>query len=132
MTCGAIGVYVVFGMATDAKRHLDGKIRFGKGERHGGHVPVTREAGDFSDRHMSPVGKIGVIGNPVNLYPWNGLIFLDIVHQLFLLFALRHRFIVTAFANTDIRDRGFFVGKNQDVAVEAVQAGIFEVLFVII
>jgi hypothetical protein len=119
-------------MATDAKRHLDGKIRFGKRERHFGHVPVTREAGDFSDRHMSPVGKIGVIGHPVDLYPWDGLIFLDIVHQLFLLFALRHRFFVTAFANPDVRDRGFFMGKYPGVAVEAVQTGIFEMLFVII
>jgi hypothetical protein len=119
-------------MATDAKRHLDGKIRFGKRERHFGHVPVTREAGDFSDRHMSPVGKIGVIGHPVNLYPRDGLVFPDIVHQLFLLFALRHRFFVTAFANPDVRDRGFFMGKYPGVAVEAVQTGIFEMLFVII
>jgi hypothetical protein len=119
-------------MATDAKRHLDGKIRLGKRERHFGHVPVTREAGDFSDRHMSSVGKIGVIGYPVNLYPWDGLIFLDIVHQLFLLFALRHRFFVTAFANLDVWDRSFFMGKYPGVAVEAVQTGILDVLFVII
>jgi hypothetical protein len=132
MTSCAIGVHVVFGMAIDAKRHLDGKMRFGKRERHIGHVPVTREAGDFSDRHMPPVGKIGVIGHPVNLYPWDGLIFLDIVHQLFLLFALRHRFFVTPFANPDVRDRGFFMGKYPGVAVEAVQTGIFEMFFVII
>jgi hypothetical protein len=119
-------------MATDAKRHLDGKIRFGKRERHCGYVPVTREAGDFSDRYMSPVGKIGVIGHPVNLYPRDGLIFLDIVHQLFLLFALRHRFFVTSLANPDVRDRGFFMRKHPGVAVEAVQTGIFEMLFVII
>jgi hypothetical protein len=119
-------------MAIDAKRHLDGKIRFGKRERHFGHVPVTRKACDFSDCYMPPVGKIGVIGHPVNLYPWDGLIFLDIVHQLFLLFALRHRFFVTAFANPDVRDRGFFMGKYPGVAVEAVQTGIFEMFFVII
>jgi hypothetical protein len=119
-------------MATDAKRHLDGKIRFGKRERHSGHVPVTRKACDFSDCHMPPVGKIGVIGHTVNLYPWDRLIFLDIVHQLFLLFALRHRLFVTAFANSDVRDRGFFMGEYPGVAVEAVQAGIFEMLFVII
>jgi hypothetical protein len=119
-------------MATDAKRHLDGKIRFGKRERHCGNVPVTREAGDFSDRHMSPVGKIGVIGHPVNLYPRDGLVFPDIVHQLFLLFALRHRLFVTAFANSDVRDRGFFMGKYPGMAVEAVQPGILEMLFVII
>ena len=132
MTCCAIGVHVVFGMATDAKSHLDGKIRFGKRERHFGHVPVTREAGDFSDRHMPPVGKIGVIGHPVNLYPWDRLIFFDIVHQLFLLFALRHRLFVTTLANHDVRDRGFFMGEYPRMAVEAGQAGIFEMLFVII
>jgi hypothetical protein len=132
MTCRAIGVHVVFGMAIDAERHLDGKIRFGKRERHCGHVPVTHEAGDFSDRDMSPVGKIGVIGYPVNLYPWDGLIFLDVVHQLFLLFALRHRFIVTAFANLDVRDRGFFMGKYPGVAVEAGQTGIVNMLLMII
>jgi hypothetical protein len=119
-------------MAIDAKRHRDGKIRFGKRERHFRHVPVTREAGDFSDRHMSPVGKIGVIGHPVNLYPWDRLIFPDRVHQLFLLFALRHRLFVTTLANPDVRDRGFFMGKYPGVAVEAVQTGIFEMLFVII
>jgi len=119
-------------MAINAKRHLDGKIWFGKRERLFGHVPVTREAGDFSDRHMSPVGKIGVIGHPVNLYPWDGLIFLDILHQLFLLFALRHRLFVTTLANHDVRDRGFFMGKYPGVAVEAVQTGIFEMFFVII
>jgi hypothetical protein len=119
-------------MAIDAKSHLDGKIRFGKRERHFGHVPVTRKACDFSDCYMPPVGKIGVIGHPVNLYPWDGLIFLDIVHQLFLLFALRHRFFVTPFANPDVRDRGFFMGKYPGVAVEAVQTGIFEMFFVII
>jgi hypothetical protein len=97
-------------MAIDAKCHLDGKIRFGKRESHFGHVPVTRKACDFSDRHMPPVGKIGVIGHPVDLYPWDGLIFLDKIHQFFLLFALRHRFFVTAFANPDVRDRGFFMG----------------------
>jgi hypothetical protein len=80
---------------------------------------------------MSPVGEIGVIGHPVDLYPWDGLIFLDVVHQLFLLFALRHRGFVTAFANPDVRDRGFFMGKHPGVAVEAVQAGIFEMLFVV-
>jgi hypothetical protein len=131
MTCRAIGVYAVLGMAIDAERHLDGKIRFGKRERHSGHVPVAREAGDFSDRHMSAVGKIGVIGHPVNLYPWDGLIFLDMVHQLFLLFALRHRLFVAAFANPDVRDRGFFMGKYPDVAGDAVQSRIFEMLFVI-
>jgi hypothetical protein len=131
MTCRAIGVHLVFGMAIDAKRHIDGKIRLGKRERHICHVPVTREAGDFSDRHMSPVGKIGVIGHPVNLYPWDGLIFLDMVHQLFLLFALRHRLFVTTFANHDVRDRGFFMGKDPGMAVEAVHTGIFEMLIVI-
>jgi hypothetical protein len=132
MTRCAIGVYVVFSMATDAKRHLDGEIRFGKGERHCGHVPVTREAGDFSDRYMSPVGKIGVIRHPMNLYPWNRLIFPDIVHQLFLLFALRHRLFVTSFANPDVRYRGFFMREYPGVAVEAVQTGIIDMFFVII
>jgi len=132
MTCRAIRVHVVFRMATDAKRHIDGKIRFGKRERHCGHVPVTRETGDFSDRHMPPVGKIGVIGHPMNLYPWDRLIFPDIVHQFFLLFALRHRLFVTSFANPDVRDRGFFMGKHPGVAVEAVQTGIIDMFFVII
>lgn len=132
MTCRAIRVHVVFRMATDAKRHLDGKIRFGKRERHCGHVPVARETGDFSDRHMSPVGKIGVIGHPMNLYPWDRLIFPDIVHQFFLLFALRHRLFVTSFANPDVRDRGFFMGQHPGVAVEAVQTGIIDMFFVII
>jgi hypothetical protein len=132
MACCAIGVHAVFGVAIDAKRHLDGEIRFGKRERHFGHVPVTREAGDFSDRHMSPVGKIGVIGHPVNLYPWDGLIFLDIADQFFLLFALRHRLFVTPFANPDVRDRGFFMGEYKRMAVEAVQAGILDMFFVII
>ena len=132
MTCRAIGVHEVFGMATDAKCHFDGKIRFGKRERHLGYVPVAREAGDFSDRNMPPVGKIGMIGHPMNLDPWDGLIFPDIVHQFFLLFALRHRVFVTAFANRDVRDGGLFMGEYPGVAVEAVQAGIFEMLFVII
>ena len=132
MTCCAIGVHTVFGVAIDAERHLDGKIRFGKRERHFGNVPVTSEAGDFSDRNMSSVGKIGMIGYPMNLYPWDRLIFLDIVHQFFLLFALRHRLFMTAFANPDVRDRGLFVGQYPGVAVEAVQTGIFEMLLVII
>ena len=132
MTCCAIGGHLVFVMTIDAERHLDGKIRFGKRERHFGHVPVTREAGDFSDGYMPPVGKIGVIGHPVNLYPWDGLIFLDIADQFFLLFALRHRLFVTAFANPDVRDRGFFMGEYKRMAVEAVQAGILDMFFVII
>jgi hypothetical protein len=118
-------------MAIDAERHIDAKIRFGKRERHSRHVPVTREAGDFSDRHMSPVGKIGVIGHPVDLYPWDGSIFLDMVHHLLLLLALRHRVFVTAFAYSDVRDRGFFMGKYPGVAIKAVQPGILEMLFVI-
>jgi hypothetical protein len=132
MTCRAIGVHVVFGMAIDAKRHLHGKVRLGKRERHPGHVPVTREAGDFTDGYMPPVGKIGVIGHPVNLYPWDGLIFPDVVHQLFLLFALRHRLFVTTFADHDVRDRGFFMGEGPGVTVEAVQAGVFEMFFMVI
>jgi len=119
-------------MAIDAKRHLDGKKRFGKRERHFGHVPVARKAWDFSDGYMPPVGKIGVIRHPVNLYPWDGLIFPDIVHQLFLLFALGHRLFVTAFADPDVRNRGFFMGKRPGVAVETVQAGIFDMFFMII
>jgi hypothetical protein len=81
---------------------------------------------------MSPVGKIGVIGHPVNLNPRDRLIFIDVVHQLFLFFALRHRLFVTTFANHDVRDRGFFMGEYPRMAVEAVQAGIFEMFFVII
>jgi hypothetical protein len=131
MTGCAIGVHLVPGMAIDAERHVDAKIRFGKRERHSRHVSVTREAGDFSDRHMSPVGKIGVTGHPVDLYPWDGLILLDMVHHLLLFLALRHRLFVTAFAYSDVRDRGSFMGKNPGVAVEAVQPGIFEMLFVI-
>jgi hypothetical protein len=127
----AIGVHMFFGMAIDAKRHLDGMIRFGERERHFGYVPMTRKAGDFTDRYMSPVGKIGVIDHPVNLYPWDRLIFPDIVHKLFLLFALRHRLFMAAFANPDVRDRGLFMSKNPDMAVEAVQAGLIEMFFVI-
>jgi len=132
VTRGAIGVHVVFGMATDAKRHRDGCIWLGKRERHFGYVPVTCKACDFSDGYMPAVGKIGVIGHPVNLYPWDGLIFLDKIHQFFLLFALRHRLFVAVFANFDVRDRGFFMGQHPGVAVEAIQAGIFEMFFVII
>jgi hypothetical protein len=132
MACCAISVHVVFGMATDAKRHLDGKVRCGKRERHSGHVTMTREAGDFSDRYMSPVGKIGVIGHTVNLYPWDRLISFDVVHQLFLLFALRHRLFVTTLANQDVRDRGFFMGEHTGMAIEAGQTGIHDMLFVII
>src|SRR5512143_1706702 len=132
VTSRAIGVHAVLGVAIDAKRHLDGTIRFGKRGRHFGHVPVAREAGDFSDRHMPPVGKIRVIGHPVNLYPWDGLVFPDIIHHLFLFFALRHRLFMTAFADSDVRDRGLFVGTRTGVAVEAVQAGVFNVFFVVI
>jgi hypothetical protein len=119
-------------VAIDAKRHLDGTIRFGKRGRHFGHVPVAREAGDFSDRHMPPVGKICVIGHPVNLYPWDGLVFLYIIHQFFLFFALRHRLFMAAFADPDVRDRGLFMGLRSGVAVEAVQAGVFNVFLVVI
>jgi hypothetical protein len=132
MTCCAIGVHVVFGVAIDAKRHLDGKVRFGKRERHFGHVPVTCEAGDFSDRYVPPVGKIGVIGHPMDLDPWDGLISLDVADQFFLLLALRHRLIVTTLADLDIRDGGFLMGEYPRMAVEAVQAGILDMLFVII
>jgi len=132
MACRAIGVHVVFGMATDAKRHLDGAERFGKRERHFGYVPVARKACDLSDGRMPPVRKIGVFGHPVDLFPWDGLPFLDVFHQFFLLFALRHRLFVASLADFDVRDRGLFMGEHPLVAIEAVQACILEVLFMII
>jgi hypothetical protein len=119
-------------MAIYAKLHVDRNMRPGKRESHFGDVPMTRLASDFSDRHVSTVGKVGMIGHPVNLNPRDGLIFPDIVHQLLLLVALRHGLFMAVLANPDVRNRRLFMGKNPGVAVEAIQAGILEMFLVIV
>ncbi|PJB32938.1 MAG: hypothetical protein CO109_01860 [Deltaproteobacteria bacterium CG_4_9_14_3_um_filter_65_9] len=73
-----------------------------------------------------------MIGNPVDLYPRDLLIFPDIFHQLFLLFALRHRLFVAVFADLDVRDRGFFMGEYPFMAVEAIQTGILEMYLMVV
>jgi len=119
-------------MATDAKRHFDRGIRFGKRELHFGYVPVAFQASDFTDRYMSSMGKIDMVWNPVDLDPRNGLILFNKFHQFFLFFALRDRLFVTFFANVDVRDRGLLVGKNIWMAVEAIQTDLFDMFVVVI
>jgi len=73
-----------------------------------------------------------MIGHPVNLNPRDGLIFPDIVHQLFLFLAIRHGLFMAILTNPDVRYRRFFMGENPGVAVEAIQSGVYEMFFVII
>jgi hypothetical protein len=90
-------------MAIYAKFHFDADVRLRKREGHSGDVPVALLACDFSDRNVSTVRKVGMIGYPVNLDPRDGLIFPDIVHKFFLLVALRHGLFMAVFADPDVR-----------------------------
>ena len=88
--------------------------------------------GNFSSHRVCAFGFSCDTVHEKHLLDTFFLLFLSSFFLFFLLLALRHRLFVTAFANPDIRDRGFFMGKYPGVAVEAVQACIFEMFFVII
>ena len=77
-------------------------MRPGKRKGHVIYIAVAVLAGDFSDRDVSSVGKIGMVGHPVNLNPRDRLIFLDVTDQFLFFFALRHGLFMTVFAKLDI------------------------------
>jgi hypothetical protein len=132
MTCRAVDIYPFFFMARSAKSHIDRVKRSGKREGHVIYIAVTILAGDFSERNVPSVGKIGIIGHSMNLDPRDRLIFLDIINQFSFFFAVRHRFFMTVLANLNIGDGGFLVGKYLCVAVKTVKSRLFDMLFMII
>jgi hypothetical protein len=119
-------------MARGAKSHIDRVKRPGKREGHVIYIAVTILAGDFSERNVPSVGKIGIIRDSMYLDPRDRLIFLDIINQFSLFFAFRHCFFVTVLAKLDIGDGSFLMGKYLRVTVKTVKSRFFDMLFMII
>jgi len=71
MACRAIGGYLFRLVATDAKLHFNGDMRLRKRKGHVIHIAVAILAGDFSERNVPPMRKIGMVGDPVYLNPWD-------------------------------------------------------------
>ncbi|MGA7104250.1 MAG: hypothetical protein WBX49_02790, partial [Candidatus Deferrimicrobiaceae bacterium] len=123
---------MVLFVTPDAKRHFYRDMRLRKRKGHNIHVAVAILAGDFSERDVSSVGKIGMGGHSMYLNPWDRLIILDVRNQFLLFFAVRHRFFMAVLAKLDIRYRGFLMGLYQGVTVETGKSCFFYMLLVII
>jgi hypothetical protein len=132
MACRAIGGYLFRLVATNAKLHFNRDMRLRKREGHFIHIAVAVLAGDFSERDVPPVRKIGMVGNPVYLNPRNQLILFDKTDQFLLFFAVRHRFLMAVPAVLDIRDGSFLMGLCLGVTVEAAKSHIFYMFIVIV
>ena len=132
MACRAIGGYLFLFVTPDAKRHFYWDMRLRKRKGHIINVAVTILAGDFSERDVPSVGKIGMVGYSMYLNPWDLLVFLDVTNQFLLFFAVRHRFFMTVLAKLDIGDGSFLMGKYLGVTVKTIQSCFFDMLLVII
>ena len=132
MACRAVGSYPFFLMARNAKSHFNRVKRLGKRKGHVIYIAVTILAGDFSERDVPSVGKIGVVGYSMNLDPRDLLIFLDVINQFSFFFAIRHRLFMTVLAKRDIGDGSFLMGKYLSVTVKTVKSCFFYMFFVII
>src|SRR3990170_7401976 len=109
MTCRAVGVHPFFLVTRNAKLHFNRNMRPGKRKGHVIYIAVAVMAGDFSDRDVPSVGKIGMIGNPMYLNPRDFLIFLDVTDQFLFFFAVRHGLFMTVFLKFDIGYFGFLL-----------------------
>jgi hypothetical protein len=58
-------------MTPDAKLHVDFNRRPGEGKGHLHHVPMAFRTSNFSYHDMPAMGKIGVVGHSMYLYPRN-------------------------------------------------------------
>jgi hypothetical protein len=132
MACRAIGGYLFLFVTPNAKRHFYWDMRLRKRKGHVIYVAVTILAGDFSERDVPSVGKIGMVGDSMNLDPRDLLIFLDVTNQFLFFFALRHCLFMTVPAKLDIGDGRFLMGKYLGVTVKTVKTCFFYMLFMII
>jgi hypothetical protein len=132
MTCRAVDIHPVFFMARSAKSHINRVKRLGKRKGHVIYIAVTILAGDFSERNVPSVGKIGIIGYSMNLDPRDLLIFLDVTNQFLFFFAICHCFFMTILANLNIGDGSFLMGKYFRVTVKTVKSRFFYMLFMVI
>ena len=132
MACRTIGGYPFSFVALDAKLHIDRDMRLRKRKGHVVYVTVAILAGDLSQRHMSPVREIGVVGHAVHLHPRDRLIAFDVADQFFLFLAVRHRFFMAVPAIVNVGNRGFFVRLHPGVTIETTKFHVLYMLFMII
>lgn len=132
MACRAIGGYPFRLVATDAKLHFNRDMGLRKRKGHSVHIAVAVLAGDFSEGNVPPVRKIGMVGDPVYLNPWDQPVIFDEANQFLLFLAVRHRFLVAVPAVPDIGDGSFLMGLCLDVTVEAAKSHFFYMLVVIV
>jgi hypothetical protein len=93
---------------------------------------MTFLAWNFSRHDVPAMGKIGVVGNSMHLYPWNSFLLAYIADQLFFFLAVRHRFFMAIPAKIDIGDGSLLMGRDPRMAVKTSQPCIFYMFFVII
>lgn len=132
MACRAIGGYLFLFVTPNAKRHFYWDMRLRKRKGHIINVAVTILAGDFSERDVPSVGKIGMVGHSMNLDPRDRLIFLDVTNQFLFFFAIRHCLFMTVLAKLDIGDGSFLMGKYLGVTVKTVKSCFFYMFFMVI
>ena len=132
MTCRAVGIYPLFLMARNAKSHFNRVKRLGERKGHVIYIAVTILAGDFSERDVPSVGKIGMVGHSMNLDPRDRLIFLYVTNQFLFFFAIRHCLFMTVLAKLDIGDGSFLMGKYLGVTVKTVKSCFFYMFFMVI
>jgi len=93
-------------------------MRLRKRNGHIVYVAVAILAGDFSERDVPSVGKIGMVGHAVHLHPRDRLVVFNVFDQFFFFFAVRHRFFMAVLAIVNVGNRSFFVRLYLDVTVE--------------
>jgi hypothetical protein len=89
-------------------------------------------AGDLSQRNVSPVREVGMVGYSMYLNPGDRLIFLYVGNQFLLFFAVRHRFFMAVLAKINIGNRGFLVGEYLGVTVETAKSHFGDMLIMIV
>jgi len=115
-----------------AKLHFKIDRGFGEGKGHSGNVPVAFLTGYFSHRDMTPMGKIDVVRQSMDLYPWNSLIVTYVTNQLCFFLARSHCFLMTILAEFNVWNRCFFAYPDPQMAVKTSQSCFFNVLLVIV
>jgi hypothetical protein len=105
-------------MTPDAKLHVQFNRRPGEGKGHLHHVSVAIRACDFSYHDMPAMGKIGVVGYSMYLYPGDLFLFTYVADQLFFFLAVRHCFFMAILAKVNIRDRSLLMSCDPRMAVK--------------
>jgi hypothetical protein len=67
---------------------------------------------------MPAMGKIGVAGHSMHLYPWDFFLVAYVADQLFFFLAVRHCFFMAFLAKVNIWDRCLLMGCDPRMAVK--------------